>query len=263
MSDNPSQPAQNMVLQKAGVIQPALLALRNTNIALSIALRNLHSSDVKAPPELPGVLFHYDFQISPAEEATLRMTLENWYLAKAFQEITRGISASLEEAYLYVQILPDVGKSFKASEFNTIVQEHRRVANRLNFPDLLSRVSSKLTEPLHFASQYLSMIKARNCLEHRAGIVGRDDLNSDGHLTMSFPYMKFFFQRGDQEVEIEKNHVMDEPRMISMRRTIHEIRFGFGDQMTFSARDFGRISSACWLFTQDLEKRLPNLSASA
>jgi hypothetical protein len=86
----------------------------------------------------------------------------------------------------------------------------RKPATRLSFPKLLDRVNAGLTSPLEFVQEFLSIQTVRNSLEHRNGIVGKQDLDDGGStLTLTFPRWKFFYMRGEEEIEIAPGEPVD------------------------------------------------------
>ena len=63
-------------------------------------------------------------------------------------------------------------------------------------------MNAGLTSPLEFVQEFLSIQTVRNSLEHRNGIVGKQDLDDGGStLTLTFPRWKFFYMRGEEEID--------------------------------------------------------------
>jgi hypothetical protein len=97
-----------------------------------------------------------------------RLLIENWVLAKAFQELLRAIRHALEIAHVFTSLL---GKSHTVKS-DTLVAEFLRPfearAASLKFPQLLDEVNERLATKLQFASSYKSLQTVRNCLEHRS-----------------------------------------------------------------------------------------------
>jgi hypothetical protein len=85
----------------------------------------------------------------------------------------------------------------------------KRKAAARNFGDLLAQVNSKLSQPLNFVDAYQSLQTARNCLEHRDGIVGNVDAPAGGVMILSFPRVKNFYLRKGQEIELEAGHAVN------------------------------------------------------
>jgi hypothetical protein len=81
------------------------------------------------------------------------------------------------------------------------------------------------------------MQKVRNCLEHRAGVVRKQDLDEDGAaLTLSFPRLKVFYMRGDKEIELARDERVDardgQPTVQVLCRTVTRSRaFQLGERV--------------------------------
>jgi hypothetical protein len=82
------------------------------------------------------------------------------------------------------------------------IQQFRKRAGEANFPDLIAQVNQGLTAPLHFESQFVSLQKVRNCLEHRDGVVGGKDVDPDTKvLRLALPRLKLFYETDGKEIE--------------------------------------------------------------
>src|SRR5690242_2664995 len=107
------------------------------------------------------------------------------------------------------------------------------------------------------------MQKARNCLEHRGGIVGAQDLNEGSTaLTLSFPRLNIFYEQAGKEIELSPGKVIDPGGQqsevtIKMRRVTRSKSYELGECVTFAANDFAEIAMACHLFAGDLASKLP------
>jgi hypothetical protein len=183
---------------------------------------------------------------------------ENWILAKAFQELMRGVRSSLEEAYFFVELLSAGQMTAKSnSTLDEILAPFRKKANDMNFPTLLASVNARLDQPLEFTEAYRSMQNARNCLEHRNGFVGRTDARPDGTMELGLPWLKMFILRDGEEVEIYENIQVRAGEEILARIEVRKLRFGLGDRLSISAADFDQIAFACFSFASQLGQRLP------
>ena len=198
-----------------------------------------------------------------ASNAEERRTLyANWILSQAFSEVARGIRDSLEEAYFFLRLAKIHDGPMKAGAFNALMRDARKEAQRAKFPDLIAAVTQGLTEPLTFAAEFQSLQKVRNCLEHRGGVVGTQDADANGVLTLSLPRIKVFYMRGPEEVELEPGAILDpgdgskEVQLYSQRVT-RTRAYRVGERITFTADEFQEIAFACTLFLTDLVSKLP------
>jgi hypothetical protein len=122
-------------------------------------------------------------------------------------------------------------------------------------------VNKRLSTPLHFENEFLSFQKVRNCLEHRAGIVGPADASADGKLVLSLPRLEIFYMKGGKEIEIRAGELIEgedgEGAMICLRMGTGTREFKLGERVLFSADEFQEIGLGCWAFANDLTVKLP------
>jgi hypothetical protein len=132
----------------------------------------------------------------------------------------------------------------------------------MQFPDLLEAVNKTLTSPLSFSSAYGSLQIARNCLEHRAGIVSKIETHGKENFTLHVPRMKIFYLRNGEEIELQKGAVI-EPEdgqthaQVLMRIETRDRIFKLGDRLAFTLAQFNEITFACFYLGQQLVTRLP------
>jgi len=215
-------------------------------------------------PTMPNEFYH--FQVRGPEitsEQRLRM-YENWLLAKGFQDLARGVRESLEEAALYLALISDPPKRVSTSNsLDDLIDSMRKPGSRLGFPELLDRVNSGLTSPIEFKSEFRSIQRVRNCLEHRGGIVRKEDLDKGGPaLSLTFPRWKLFYMRGSEEIELAQGERVDDgtgqPDVQILGRLVARSKtYELGERVTFSFRDFSEIAAACSFLGQQIAARLP------
>jgi hypothetical protein len=194
-----------------------------------------------------------------------RRVFDAWLLSRAFTEVIRGVRASLEEAALYVELAEWAPRVLKVGAVEAHVEAIRKRHGPESFPVLLAFVNSKLTTPLSFAAEFSSLQRIRNCLEHRAGIVGAMDVDSTGGMGLEFPQLKIFYLQADgTEVEVKAGTRVDPGddreevevlgRMESFQKTYH-----LGERITLTAEEFHQITVSCQYFASDLISKLPKL----
>jgi hypothetical protein len=173
----------------------------------------------------------------------------------------------LEEAYFYTHLLANPDGKTTWGEFQELLAVLRSRANKTNFPDLLAAVNSKLTEPLHFEREFLSLQAVRNCMEHRAGVVGPQDLDDGADaLTLALPRFKMFVERDGAEIELAVGSEVKKAELISVQRVIRERAYKRGERIEFDESDLVEAAFGCYLFSVDVVSKLPKrlaLSAAA
>ncbi|WP_456653349.1 hypothetical protein [Bradyrhizobium lupini] len=185
---------------------------------------------------------------------------ERWVLIKAFQDLMRGVRGSLEEAYFFIALLRE-GKirAPTSATLGEILAPYRAKAEAMNFPNLMEQVNRGLEKPVPFAEAYGSLQSARNCLEHRDGVVGRRDVDATGVLKISVPRAKIFVEQNGAEIEVYKNFYAEKDTVIQMRMETRDLVFRLGEPLKISAKDFDDIAFACANFGTMLAQQLPKV----
>lgn len=240
--------------------------------AVGTSLRALEKDSCEQPESWGGPFgIRLDGPELSAEER--RSEFKNWVLAKGFQDLTRGVREGLEEAYFYLGVVQKLTYSKTTlKEIEQLFSKLRHKAAAKNFPELLADVNDGLSKPVAFDTEFQSLQKVRNCLEHRGGVVGKRDVDlSTGLLTLSFPRMKFFYVRGGEEIEIEIGKAIDthsnenpfgkEEVTIMMRRVARSKMYRLGENVLIEPIDFFEIALACHLFASDVATKLPRPSS--
>jgi hypothetical protein len=103
--------------------------------------------------------------------------------------------------------------------------------------------------------------KVRNCLEHRNGVVGTEDVDSQsGELKLSFPRLRFSAQaEGKEEIEVNVGSYIEKDSVIKAG-FVSEVRsFKLGEKVLITFKDFSDVGWGCWAFADELGKKLPKL----
>lgn len=243
-----------------GVIAPVHRAVRDSIEVLGIALNALAGTDFANVPRVPGSMMAFGLTSSePVDFEERRTAYTNWLLSKAFQDLARSINEALQEAYFYVEVLNLQGGESTWGDLMETFRDIRRRANQMNFPDLLRAVSTRLKTPLQFADEYNSLQKVRNCLEHRAGVVGERDLDADRNLKLRFPTFEVVIKNGDKEIVVaeQKEIFLEAGGSIGFRIGRIEKEYKLGERVLLTPHEFQRIAQGCMSFCTDLSSKLP------
>jgi hypothetical protein len=262
MKPDESRPTIQITLHPDGVAAPTQNAATVSREVVDFYLDAVSRADLATRPPAPeDAFFRFDINGPKLSEAERRALYENWILAKAFQDLMRGVRASLEEAFLFLELLA-IGqmKAMSNSTLDEIMAPFRDDAAKRSFPPLLAHVNSKLEKPLDFVDAYQSMQGARNCLEHRAGIVGKKDADEDGVMRLRFPRMRMFFVSDGTEVELQRGTRVEAGTQIFLHLDLRVREFRIGERLTLAAADFDEIAFACYHFGIQLAERLPKKS---
>jgi len=186
------KPILQIQLNPNGVSTPAQRAVVIASQVVAIALRALAKDDL-SEPEMQSGFMGYRFNGIDWSDEERRQTFENWILSKGFQDLARGVRETLEEAAFYLDMIGVDSGITTVDEINRKIGSFRKKAASLKFPDLLGRVNKRLTEPLAFEAEFLSLQRVRNCLEHRGGRVGPKDIDpTSATMVLTFPRLRTF-----------------------------------------------------------------------
>lgn len=255
-----------ITLNPAGVTTHTHKSVFLASRAVQVFLQHLGEHDFNVVPQ-SAIGIGYSFQDSQVSDTEMRQMLESWVLSRAFHDLARGVRESLEEAELYIFCLKYIGRPISLIEFNNDTAIFKRKVQMKKFPDLMLSVNQNLTESLAFEKEFLSLQKVRNCLEHRRGVVGLSDVHN-GNLDLHFPRIRLFYRRGEVEIELAPGEVLDthEPGVrspdsgevpIYLQRTTRTISYAVGEKIEISADQFFEIAMGCFMFADDLAKKLP------
>ncbi|MCS3762094.1 hypothetical protein [Bradyrhizobium centrosematis] len=251
----------NVTLHPDGVAAPAHRAAVICREVIDLYFEALSKTDLSQSPPAPGDAF-FRFEIKGPELSAeeRRGAHERWVLIKAFQDLMRGVRGSLEEAYFFIALLKE-GKirAPTSATLGEILAPYRAKAEAMNFPNLMEQVNRGLKKPVPFAEAYGSLQSARNCLEHRDGVVGRRDVDATGVLKISVPRAKIFVEQNGAEIEVYENFYAEKDTVIQMRMETRDLVFRLGEPLKISARDFDDIAFACANFGTMLAQQLPTV----
>jgi len=216
-------------------------------------------SDLSTKPNNPDA--QYKFTSLPVTAEERRNNFENWLFSKALSDLMRGVRSALEQSYVVLQLVPGPLKMVSNSTPNALLAPQFEKAAKMKFGQLLESVNSRFNEPLAFADAFESLQQARNCFEHRNGIVGAVDAPSGGVLALRFPRAKIFYIKNGSEIELQGGHTVDDGSksaevQIYFKLDVRERRFGLGHRIVLSAADFNEIAFACNFFGTTLHSKI-------
>jgi hypothetical protein len=220
----------------------------------------LSDESLKKPVESSGVIFRFS---GPELSLDQRRAMhESWILGKAFQELLRAVRHALEEAYVLTALLAKEHKIRSNETFGDFLRPIQAKAAGLSFPKLLAAVNELLDQKLDFSDSYRSLQLARNCLEHRAGIISNSETKGGTEFILNVPRVKIFYLRGQDEIEVIAGQRVDagdgRPEVeILMRFEVRQRSIQIGERLTFTLAEFNEVAFACNFMGQQLASRLP------
>jgi hypothetical protein len=250
-------PHIEVTLNSAGVLYPALRAIRQTVDVVTFCLNAIEQGDLSGWPQTDLMRFDLRFDDEVSAEQR-KAAYAHWLLSKGFQDLARGIRQMLEEAYFYNGIVARAGQLHAWAELQAAQQELREAATNKNFPQLLEEINKELTSPLHYERELLSLQAVRNCLEHRDGIVQERDVDpATRMLHLRLPRLRWFYEDEGRQIELGRGSQVEKDTEVMAGVVVEEREFKLGERVTFKAAEFHDIGFGCWLIANDLMQRLP------
>lgn len=253
-------------------LDPARLSrIINRAVMTTSEIVNFHFGAIAdADLNQPAAAIEQRFRIQgPTMNADQRRSVyEAWMLAKAFQELLRAVRHALEEAHVFVSLLTGAHTLKANSTFADFLKPFQSKAASLKFPKLLDGVNEKLDPKIDFAACYVSLQKARNCLEHRDGVVSTIETHGGTEFVIHFPRPKIYYVRDGAEVELEPGIVVDpgddrQEVKVYMKIEARERAVPIGQRLSISRTEFNEIAFSCYLLGQQLSSKLPRPKVSA
>lgn len=228
-------------------------------------LRELQDDELEEPTcTLQDGFFHVGLGEFHATQDERRAIYSQWLVAKGFQDILRGMRESLEEAYFVCELLALSCKPLPMA-FPEIIDRTRLKASKAKLPQLLKLVNERLVEPLEFSEALTSLQSARNCLEHRRGVVGQTDVNDDGKFILQIPTVAMWVKRlsGEEELLTPANAFLEAGEGVMMRLATERRELVLGETLTITRDEFLHVALAGMQFGQTLVQRLPEPAGGA
>ena len=241
----------------AGIINSAVVC---SNEIVNFHFNVLTEANLNEPIEPANAVFRFPGPNLSAEQR--RAMHESWILAKAFQDLLRWVRHALEEAHVFVSLLTKRHKVRSSDTLEEFLRPFRSKAAGLKFPELLAKVNERLDPKILFAHSYKSLQLARNCLEHRNGIVSAIETHGNAAFLLTVPRLKMFYMHGGEEIEIVSGHrVQAEPGEdgvdVLAKLDVRERSIALGEQLAFTIEQFNEIAFACHFLGQQLSSKLP------
>ncbi|MET4277771.1 MULTISPECIES: hypothetical protein [unclassified Bradyrhizobium] len=245
-------------LNRDAVRQPVQMAVVRSTEVVNFCCSCMTTADLSKAPQLENNRIVFTAPELGSEER--KSAYEAWILARGFHDVLRGAKETLEQAIVYLRLLEKQPST--QQQLDELTASQKKKAQRAGFDDLLKKVNKRLSVPLEFPDALLSLQQARNCLEHRGGIVGDEDCRGASKFALSFPRLKFFYLREGKEVELEVGSVV-QPQggqshaIVMVRLDLQRKELAIGDHLALSASEFNSIAFAVMTMGEHIANHLP------
>ena len=202
---------------------------------------------------------------------SVRVEFRRWVLANGFRDCVEAIGETLEwlrkTCFIWSKTISatsaDSGTTslqaqMTGEDWNTHIVAGAVKFNRLSLPDKLEHLESTYgwRRP-DLTSEVLSLNAARNCLVHRAGIVGPKDVKEpDSGLSVTWRRMYISAGEGEARRELFSGSRVEAGESVAIEFIEVAKQYAIGDKLTFTAGEFVEITLTFLLFSKELEESL-------
>jgi len=202
----------------------------------------------------------------------IRAEHKRWIIANGLRDCVESLGVVLEAARLEATLW-DLGGTITArddgrlSVATSVVPEdwNRRIVamrgrfDRMPLPNKIDHLERHLQvcRP-SLTEAILSISAARNCLAHRGGIVGPEDVTPDNN-SLVVKWRRFLIEGktpGRRRRVVRLGERLEAETLVSIRQVGAARRFRLGRRISLSARDYVEIATTFVFFGQELQERI-------
>lgn len=184
-----------------------------------------------------NIEFVYGRRIRDRPYGTLKSDVTRLIDYCQFQELFRILVETLEIAYQMHQIAVGKRAGTTVEDFRRLIESKRKAFHGLPFPKKIKRfkVNGKNEE---FLEALIAISKARNCLEHRTGIVGPQDCNRGNKLILVARHPALLNKAGKSLSIFDQT---DEEKLPPIEFIREELKFREGERITIGFNESYKI----------------------
>lgn len=218
---------------------------------VSFGLSVGQGAELTEPPRLPDVFLQLQIG-SRLPLKKLPTEFGIWTLGSGLRDMIEALEPFLEEVWKISWALKahagGPGGPMSKDEFFGVLEDHdRRYAEFRDFP-VAKKLSRLLEEEPWLLSReakiaFFSIIKLRNCLVHRRGVVGPKDCDGKEALTVTWLETRALIEYEDGSIEpLYAGMVTEQAGTVIFKRSWKETKFRLEDQVCFETQDFADIA---------------------
>lgn len=226
--------------------------------------------------EIPQLRTQLHIVQNPAIDIeTLRNEFQSWVISNAIRDCIEAIGPSLEWArkicFLWTRegaVMPREDGSLHleatiiGNDWNRNIVRYSKKFDRLPLPGKLHHLEEKYRlSPLPLSDEILSLNLARNCLSHRGGIVGQEDLRDRAEKGLLVKWKRLELTASGQKGE----RVLELPGRVEAGETI-SLHFAssarmvpLGERIRFLPQELIDIAFTFLLFAFQIDKSIHDL----
>lgn len=205
----------------------------------------------------------------------IRGDCQNWILANGLRNCAESIAPVLEWARQLCFLMSRTTEKAQPSidldrheiaitveEWEKVIVKYAITFDRMGFVDKVAHLDNTYgLKPSPLAQHLASLSRARNCLTHRRGIIGPEDIKGQSSRCLDVSWLR---PRGEVQtkegvVPLELPFSGLEGDTIWIRQEAATKRFPLGESLTFTTEDFVGIALTYLAFSDDLQRSVSNL----
>ena len=192
-------------------------------------------------------------------EATLREAkaeFGTWIVSNGLREAIDTFDVFLGQAYSAALTIEawDAGRAEQEVDTGSL-RERAKKFSRLGTANRLARLERDFNITAEYASDVNSVRRARNCLTHRLGVVGHEDVGGDGVLVLQWHTIELFGVNHDGSEFVPSLDALPiefpEASPVNMRHAPREKRFSVGERLILLP---GELKHVCYTFRLAIEQ---------
>lgn len=241
-------------------------AQRSLQRAMNLVAVGLQADDGigQASGRLPDATMA--FQFASNEPWTAERTSaewKQWVLLNGFRDAAESVSIVLEEArtvlaFWGLEKLQEQQGSLSGADWQRATVNEGRSFHRLGFPDKIASLERLYGVALEqdLKVRVLSIVKARNCLVHRGGVVSPRDVTYEHGLELSWLALAIIIKGPSGEREVELPAIAEGGETIAVGTRPRTRMFPIASSISVTSAEFTQICWTLFLFAKGLAKAL-------
>ena len=172
---------------------------------------------------------------------------KTWIIGNGLRELIETFSVFLEKLHEACLIIENHLERVSPKD----LAEQQANFVRHGFPKKLNILKESFSVGPKQIAQLITLNKARNCLTHRRGIVGRNDCNLDDSLKVNWVGADMFVQTPSGEKHLlQEGLYLPEGGDVMLQFLERECVFPVGSVVRFSPQELAEV---CWFFIREAQ----------
>ena len=190
----------------------------------------------------------------------------DWCLKNSFTEAIDSMNAFLEECWLFASIFRLSAGAATAGQWDNIWNKKRSNFHWKGVPEKIKILRRDFGVQSELEPHILSLNKARNCLVHRLGTVGPDDITGDEKLVIKWFAVRMLIvdkTTGEETPVAEQREPTRNESNLVARVGLFEKHFALGEKVRFSSSELAYTMYTFYRFAGELlriiERMMPTV----